>query len=143
MIGAILGALASAPLAVAAGASKLTGDALKIGAQDGKIPILAAAGETLSAAGDAGLGMAGDVMGNMSQFNLGGQLTELGHGMMGKARAATSSLSPGSAEVSQSLSKQIEEPQLTTKFCVSQGDLGNLTPGCGGGGTREVAGLQF
>lgn len=126
MLGELLGALISAPVVAAAGVSKVTGDVLQAGAKDGSVPILAAAGESLSAAGEHGLSGAGDMFKGISGLSM-GSLADLGRGIMGGG-SGSSSMTPGSAEVSQSLSRAVEQPRLTTEFCVSAAELGSFAP---------------
>jgi hypothetical protein len=136
MLGALLGALVSAPLAATAAVSKGTGEALQMGGKD--IPLLNAAGETLSAAGDMALAGAGGFQKSMSELNIGGSLADLGRGMMG---GISSSLTPGSQQVSQSLSRAVEQPKLTTEFCVSAADLGCFSPTAVGGVKSDGVGM--
>lgn len=127
-----LGAILSAPLSAAGAISKGTGEALEIGAGD--MPIARAAGTALQGAGEllsAGASSINDSISGAS-FTLGGMgvdMAALGRGIS----SFTSSLTPGSQEVSQSLARapEISAPSVAAvvdKFTVGAEELGSFTP---------------
>ena len=120
----ILGALVSAPVAAAGAGTKAFGDLIQAGSKD--IPTLAMAGDIISSAGEhtmagatkirEGVAGMGDLMPHVNFASLGRSLS-----------VGTSSLTPGSQEVSRSLASApvIEAPAIQvamTKYDVNPSD---------------------
>lgn len=113
----LLSAIASAPLAMVSGVSIITGDVLQAD-KSNSIPILNAAGEALTTAGEVGLSSAGDLARGFGSMNMGGvDLAALGRGMMGLGGSSSTALTPGSMENSKSLTPAVASFTPVTEFC--------------------------
>lgn len=145
MLGAILGAIASAPLAATGALTKATGEALKQGAMDGKMPILSAAGETLSLAGDMALGGASNIREGAANVDFGSlnvganSLASLGAAFSGMT---LNPLRSQGVEQAQVQAPAIEAPQqAVSRFDCTMDDV--VCPAVpGGGGGRAVGGVS-
>lgn len=99
------------------GLVKGIGDAIKMGAADGKMPILAAAGDAVVGLGEMGQQADfGGMMGSLKESIAGLDLSAF----RGISGPDTSSLTPGSEKVSQSL---VRAPVMEQSLEASLGDL--------------------